>query len=138
MASVFALQLQHESIEVHPRVRRSLDANASCRQNASALEVEATSPYALDEEDDEFPEGGLQAWLVVLGAWCAMVPTMGMINTFGVLQAWIAQHELVNRGESVIGWIFSIHAFIVYFAGAQVGAMVLMDYSPLSSIDEPF
>lgn len=26
-----------------------------------------------DEDDSDYPEGGATAWLVVLGAWCAMM-----------------------------------------------------------------
>ena len=29
------------------------------------------------EEDEVFPEGGLRAWSVVLGAWCGMFGSMG-------------------------------------------------------------
>lgn len=32
---------------------------------------DAESSKTLDDEKD-FPEGGLQAWLVVFGAWCGM------------------------------------------------------------------
>ena len=46
----------------------------------------------------------------------------GIINTFSVLHSWVAEHKLAGYSDSTVGWIFSIHAFIVYFAGAQVGA----------------
>jgi len=81
----------------------------------------ASPPILMSEEEEPYPEGGLQAWLVVLGAWCAMVPSMGLINTISVLQARVFQHELAGYSESTVGWIFIIHAFIVYFAGVQIG-----------------
>ena len=71
--------------------------------------------------EHDYPEGGLRAWLVVFGAWCAMFPCMGLINTFGVLHAWISQHELADHSEFAVGWVFSVYAFVVYFAGVQVG-----------------
>ncbi|RFN45723.1 riboflavin transporter mch5 [Fusarium flagelliforme] len=76
----------------------------------------------LDETNDEttYPEGGTKAWLVVLGAWCAMVPPMGLLNTLAVLQAWIAKNELAGISESKIGWIFSCYAFFITACGAQV------------------
>lgn len=49
--------------------------------------------------------------------------SMGLINTISVLQARVVQHELAGYSESTVGWIFSIHAFIVYFAGVQVGML---------------
>jgi hypothetical protein len=30
--------------------------------------------YDDNDEDSDYPEGGTEAWLVVLGAWCAMIP----------------------------------------------------------------
>jgi hypothetical protein len=30
--------------------------------------------YDENDEDSDYPEGGTEAWLVVLGAWCAMIP----------------------------------------------------------------
>lgn len=121
MAVISPLQLQDDGMDVSPRAGRSIQASASGTRTVLTLELEST-PFAAPDDSGGYPDGGLQAWLVVLGAWCAMVPTMGLFNTFGVLQAWIAQHELADYSESTIGWIFSIHAFVVYFFGAQVGA----------------
>ena len=72
-------------------------------------------------EKDQYPEGGLQAWLVVFGAWCAMVPSMGLLNTLAVFHAWISDHELPELPASTIGWILSVYACLLYLCGAQVG-----------------
>jgi hypothetical protein len=74
-----------------------------------------------EQKHDEYPEGGLTAWLNVLGAWCAMFPSMGMLNTLAILQAWALEHDLRGLSESKVGWIFSCYAFFLYFGGAQVG-----------------
>lgn len=73
------------------------------------------------EELEKCPEGGKDAWLVVAGAWCAMIPSMGLLNTFAVLQAWVTEYELHGLPESTIGWAFSTYAFFLYFCGAQLG-----------------
>lgn len=75
----------------------------------------------MGDRAEKYPEGGLQAWLVVLGAWCAMVPSMGLLNTLAILQAWLGEHDLHDVPESKIAWIFSCYAFFLYFCGAQVG-----------------
>ncbi|KAI8295507.1 MFS transporter asaE [Colletotrichum sp. SAR11_240] len=72
------------------------------------------------EEPEKYPEGGKDAWLVVAGAWCAMIPSMGLLNTLAVLQAWVTEYELQGLPESTIGWVFSTYAFFLYFCGAQV------------------
>lgn len=76
-----------------------------------------------DDEKPGYPEGGTQAWLVVLGAWCAMIPSMGLLNTLAILEAWVASDELPTMDTSTIGWIFSCYAFLLYFCGAQVGTL---------------
>ncbi|RDW84097.1 uncharacterized protein DSM5745_04423 [Aspergillus mulundensis] len=76
---------------------------------------------ATELNPEKYPDGGLQAWLVVLGSWCAMVPSMGLLNTFGVLHAWTSKHQLSTYSESKIGWIFGTYAFFLYFGAAQIG-----------------
>lgn len=66
-------------------------------------------------------DGGWQAWTVVLGSWCAMFPSMGLLNTMAVLEAWLTENELKDVPKSKAGWIFSCYAFFLYFSGAQVG-----------------
>lgn len=72
-------------------------------------------------EEPDYPEGGRAAWGVVVGAWCAMIPSMGLLNTIGVLQAWVAEHELQHYSESTVGWIFSLYAFFLYIGAARIG-----------------
>ena len=74
---------------------------------------------------DTYPDGGLRAWLVVLGAWCAMFPGMGMLNTLAVLHAWLSQNQLRHLPESSVGWVMSTYAFFLYLGGAQVGYVIM-------------
>lgn len=74
-----------------------------------------------EETSDKFPEGGLNAWLVVLGSWCAMVQIFGLINTSGIFEAYFKTHQLRDYSHSQIGWIFSLYLFVVFFIGVQVG-----------------
>ncbi|KAF4777970.1 riboflavin transporter MCH5 [Colletotrichum scovillei] len=89
------------------------------------LQSPKTASDTIDDElhDDEieYPDGGFQAWMVVVGAWCAMIPPMGLINTISVLQGWLLQNELRGVPESKAGWIFSCYAFFITACGAQIG-----------------
>ena len=80
-----------------------------------------SSPYLEKETYTDFPEGGVKAWSVVLGAWCAMTASMGICNTIGFLQAWLTTHQLADYTEAQISWIFSIFSFLLFFGGVQVG-----------------
>lgn len=74
-----------------------------------------------EARDGIYPEGGWRAWLVVLGAWCAMVPSMGMLNTIGVLDAWIGENQLASLPKSQTAWIVSLYAFLLYLGGSCIG-----------------
>ncbi|KAL2176748.1 major facilitator superfamily domain-containing protein [Thermothelomyces heterothallicus CBS 202.75] len=69
----------------------------------------------------DFPEGGLTAWLVVLGSFCAMLSLFGLINSAAVFESYFTTHQLAHKTSSEIGWIFSLYLFIVFFVGIQVG-----------------
>lgn len=86
--------------------------------------IEQSSPI---HPSDEYPEGGTKAWLVVLGAWCAMIPSMGLLNSLGTLQAWTSTHQLNGYSQSSIGWIFGAYTFFLFLGGGQFG----MFFSPV-------
>jgi hypothetical protein len=85
----------------------------------------SNSPNTITEVDlgNEYPDGGTQAWLVVVGAWCAMIPSMGLLNSLAVLHAWLGRNQLATYSESSAGWIFSTYAFFLFFCGAQIGLL---------------
>jgi len=75
------------------------------------------------ELETEYPEGGLQAWLVVFGSWCALCSSLGLMNTLGIFQTYISAHQLSTYSEGSIGWIFSIYTFMAWFCGIFVGPL---------------
>ncbi|ROT36548.1 riboflavin transporter MCH5 [Sodiomyces alkalinus F11] len=82
----------------------------------------ATPPtLARVETNLDFPEGGLAAWLVVFGSFCAMLSVFGLINTAAVFESYFSTNQLADYSSSEIGWIFSLYLFIVFFVGIQVG-----------------
>ena len=87
-------------------------------------EIRSSSPSLSELEHDcnlVYPDGGWRAWGVVLGSWCAMVPSFGLMNTIGVLEAWLADHQLKDYSKASIGWIFSLYTFFLYFGSVQAG-----------------
>jgi len=69
----------------------------------------------------EFPEGGIQAWLVVLGSWCALFSSLGIMNTMGAFQEHISSNQLKHLDVAIVGWIFSLYAFLTFGVGLFVG-----------------
>ncbi len=89
---------------------------------------EKTGPQ--DQADgNAFPEGGLRAWLVVLGSFSGMTASFGILNSAGAFQAYLSTHQLVHESPSAVGWIFSLYAFLTFFCGVQIGP-VFDTYGP--------
>ncbi|ROV95421.1 hypothetical protein VMCG_08469 [Cytospora schulzeri] len=74
-------------------------------------------------DGESYPEGGLQAWLVVLGAWLALVSSLGIANTLATFQSSLTAHQLADYDEGTVGWIFSIYTFMVFFLGLYIGPL---------------
>lgn len=84
-----------------------------------AQELQRYSTSATDNET--YPEGGLRAWLVVLGCWLALIASLGLMNTLATFQSYLISHQLAAYGEGTVGWIFSIYTFVVFFLGLYIG-----------------
>jgi hypothetical protein len=51
------------------------------------------------------PNGGLTAWLQVLGAWILFFNTWGVLNEFGVFQTYYESGELFTSTSANISWV---------------------------------
>lgn len=70
---------------------------------------------------DFYPEGGWNAWSVVIGSWMACFSTIGIMNSLGIFQAYLEEHELRGYSSGEIGWIFGLYTFLAFFCSIQVG-----------------
>ena len=85
------------------------DVSVSLPPKILELPIEANKPH-------NFPEGGLKAYLTVLGASMAFACTFGQMNSFGTYQAWYASHQLQHLPASTISWIGSLQFWIFFFS----------------------
>ncbi|KOS36679.1 hypothetical protein ACN38_g12568 [Penicillium nordicum] len=69
------------------------------------------------------PDGGAQAWLVVLGAFCGLFVSFGWINCIGVFQEYYQSHQLSEFSTSTVTWITSLETFMMFFCGPIFGTM---------------
>ncbi|KAI4121747.1 MAG: hypothetical protein LQ338_006192, partial [Usnochroma carphineum] len=101
-------------------------ANGSSNGTAPPLQGSPTIPTKSEasagtRSEVTYPEGGLQAWLVVLGSFSGMMASFGLMNTIGTFQAYLTTHQLANTSPSTVGWIFSIYVFLAFGCGLQIG-----------------
>ncbi|KAL3450935.1 major facilitator superfamily domain-containing protein [Aspergillus insuetus] len=69
------------------------------------------------------PDGGLRAWLTVVGAFCGMFVSFGWISCIGVFIDYYKTHQLRDTDTSTITWITSLEYFLMFFGGPFVGVL---------------
>ncbi|KAG1801265.1 major facilitator superfamily domain-containing protein [Suillus variegatus] len=72
---------------------------------------------------DEFPEGGLAAWITVLGSFLVQFSGFGYATSFGVYQDFYTQHYLTKETSSAISWIGSVNMFLLTSVGLVSGSL---------------
>ncbi|CAI4214667.1 unnamed protein product [Parascedosporium putredinis] len=96
--------------KVHPASPRDSNVSLPSKKEKGDLESDATSirsgaeaPVPTGPPPMDFPDGGTEAWLVVLGGWCSLFCTFGLVNCIGVFQDWILSIQV---------WLMTFPAFI--------------------------
>lgn len=105
----------------------TIHSNADLEKNARTPSHNPLPPGAPNPAN--FPDGGRAAWLVVLGAWCAMFCSFGWINCIGIFQEYYQGHQLAEYTPSTIAWIPSMEVFLM-FAGGPIFGYIFDCYGP--------
>jgi MFS family permease len=91
--------------------------------------IPPTVPVAGGINPADFPDGGLEACLVVLGGWFCLFCSFGWINCIGVFQQYYQQHLLLGYASSTISWIPSMEVFMMFLGGPVTGK-IFDNYGP--------
>ncbi|KAH7020744.1 putative MFS transporter [Microdochium trichocladiopsis] len=101
--------------------------------SASALEegdhsdvmpsAQAANEKQVPMEDSPAPDGGLEAWLVVMGGFCVSFCSFGWLNSIGVFQGYYQTGPLSAYTSSTIAWIPSLQIFFMMAMGPIVGIL---------------
>ncbi|KAK7915045.1 major facilitator superfamily transporter [Apiospora marii] len=75
------------------------------------------------EDEDETPDGGAKAWLMILGAWCCSFCSYGWLNSVGIFQQYYETGPLSDYSPSTIAWITSLQIFFLSFLGPVIGRL---------------
>ncbi|KAK5663196.1 hypothetical protein OQA88_6613 [Cercophora sp. LCS_1] len=90
--------------------------------SASSHSSDAAPLSELDDGND-YPEGGVRAWLVVLGCWLALFAALGLMNILATFQTYVSSNQLADYSSGTIGWIFSVYTFVSFFLGIYIGPL---------------
>ncbi|KAL6874607.1 MFS general substrate transporter [Trichoderma longibrachiatum] len=88
-----------------------------------AVAVEGSDAPKQHSVPHEFPEGGLRAWLVVLGCWCILFTSFGYVNSFGVYETYYLKTFLSDHSPSDVAWIGAIQSFAQFSAALVAGPL---------------
>lgn len=94
------------------------------QKDANGIAVQTTDNSIQDEDETlDYPDGGLQAYLVLFGSFCGLIVCLGFINSIGVVQAYVSLHQLAHLPASTIAWTFSIYLCLAYGSGIFIGSL---------------
>lgn len=127
----------HETENQHSRVSDSEDVtisngsgilaandkleNTNEKNGFPPVELERAAPEPPRTGPPPPPNGGLVAWLHVLGGFMLFFNTWGILNAFGVFQTYYETGVMFERSSSDISWVGSIQSFMVLMGGVFAG-----------------
>ncbi|EIM91720.1 MFS general substrate transporter [Stereum hirsutum FP-91666 SS1] len=92
--------------------------------SATPNDVEvATIIVAAVDDKSECPEGGLHAWLAVLGSSLVYFVSFGLINSFGTFQEFYEQDYLSSHSATSIAFIGTLEITLLYIGGVFIGPL---------------
>lgn len=90
-------------------------------------ESEDETPTGLTPPAPEI-DGGLRAWLQVLGSFVVFGNLWGFTFAFGSFQAYFESTLLPDQTASTISWIGTIQVFLLIFGGVLTGPLFDLGY----------
>ncbi|CAH6718765.1 probable transporter Mch4p [[Candida] jaroonii] len=124
-----------EQVELQPINRQAKVANfdneisidrgrEEDRVSFEQIEDEEHSDFSDDSHDqmnNDIPDGGLRAYMVLLGSFLGLTANFGTLNSVGAIQTYLATHQLSDVSASTLSWIFSIYLALAFSLTIVVG-----------------
>lgn len=117
---------QNWDYELEQKLRFDAEVEGAARAAASSIrtsEARASDRLPRPTAPDAIPNGGVEAWLQVLGSWATLVATWGLVNSFGVFQTYYETDLLSAETSSSISWIGSLQACLLLIVGVVAGPL---------------
>ncbi|KAF6828192.1 hypothetical protein CPLU01_08671 [Colletotrichum plurivorum] len=107
------------SVESRPEKRQPVEVLSSDPEG---------SPISHDGDsicagEDDYPEGGRQAWLSVLGSFLVYFASFGVVNSFGFFQTFYQHEYLSDYAPSTISFIGTLQISLLNLSGSVAGAL---------------
>ncbi|KAF2967510.1 hypothetical protein GQX73_g6069 [Xylaria multiplex] len=109
-----------EQTSIRQTLSRQVSKNDPEKDGA---EISSQPAFPPGLNPDEFPDGGLEAWLVIVGGALILFSSFGIVNCSGVFVQYYATGPLSDYSSSDITWITSLQAFLVTGSNLVVGRL---------------
>lgn len=93
-------------------LKNSIDEKQGCRHNGAS-----------DSDTQDFPDGGVHAWMTVLGGLLSTTAGIGVLSGFAVFQSYFSTAELTNYSPQDIAWIGNLQIWGCFAFGLLSGWM---------------
>ncbi|KIX04505.1 uncharacterized protein Z518_05375 [Rhinocladiella mackenziei CBS 650.93] len=100
-------------------VEKSAHAHGN-EQNDASFDIADTDTAS---PNDVFPEGGLQAWLVLTGSFWGLFTSFGFMVSIGTVQEYLQMNQLSHYTSRDVGWIPSVFVYLALALGIWVGPL---------------
>src|SRR5689334_13097365 len=87
------------------------DVDIETSEKGPHVEAHPESRILSPVSETEYPEGGREAWLVVVGGWFGLFCTFGLVTCVGVFLEYYQTGPLAHYSPSTISWITSLQVF---------------------------
>ena len=123
-----------DDVDQHKHTNTNYSGPASAQATSTFQDIQLLGNKDMELEEEvskpkQPPDGGLEAWLVTAGCWCAFFVTFGWLNCIGVFQDYYQQDLLKNYSSSTVAWISSTQTCMM-FAGGLLFGKLFDSYGP--------
>lgn len=101
---------------------------ATDQQSNSTRPSPASEQHDSHDRSDEVPDGGMRAWMQVLGVHMGIASVWGFVNAWGVFQTYYSAVMLPNTSSSTISWIGSVQNTLAFCIGVVSGRLADAGY----------
>ncbi|KAF7454986.1 ProP Permease major facilitator superfamily [Pyrenophora tritici-repentis] len=126
MASIPQLSISSTDVPLLYEEKGHLSQTHHSPYNQNPSSQNKAPPPLSNTPEPTYPEGGLLAWSVVLGAFSGISASIGIYNSSGIFEAYVSTELLPDLSKTSIGWIFGIYTFVTWFLGVQIRPTALM------------
>ncbi|EXJ95925.1 hypothetical protein A1O1_01050 [Capronia coronata CBS 617.96] len=109
--------------EVHQTVVESISVNA-----AAALDVPIEEKGSVPSAPSATIDGGVRAWLQVLGCWLVFFNVWGFTFSFGPFQSYYEINLMTNLSSSDVSWIGTVASYLLIVTGVLSGPWFDLGY----------